>query len=154
MSLTRRLAAIGAPVLLASALTGCGVGGPPTDASAEDYCNAQIGLFQYIVENSTGGEQPPADEVFDELQTSVDEQEEVGTPEDMPDDARAAWEEQIESSKDIDEDDFTEAYEGGDPQDLEEELGGDEEGADTLSDYNQETCASQLQDLLGDVPTP
>lgn len=149
MSFTRRLAALGAPVLLAAALTGCGAGSPPTDASADDYCGAQLGLLEYIFENSSTGEQPPAGEVYDELQTSIEEQEETGTPEDMPDDARSAWEEQIESSQDVDEDEFTEVYESGDPDALDEELGGDEEGADALNDYNQETCASQLQELTG-----
>jgi len=153
MTLTRRLAAVAAPVLLVSALSSCGFGGPPTDASADDYCGAQLGLLEYIVENAGGGEEPPAGEVYDELQTSVEEQEETGTPEDMPDDARTAWEEQIDESKDLSEDDFTEAYEGEDSDELDDLISGDsdDEGAQALADYNQTTCADQYAEL---GPTP
>ncbi|MCH1867840.1 hypothetical protein [Nocardioides sp. CFH 31398] len=158
MSLTRRLAAVAAPVLLVSTLSGCGgVGGAPTDASVEDYCGAQVGLLEYFLEAAGSGEQPPADEAYDEVQSSIDEQEETGTPEDMPDDARTAWEEQIDEAKDVSEDDFTEAYDSGDSDELDDLTGGDsdDEGAQALADYNTEACADQFAELGGgDVPTP
>lgn len=87
----RPAAAVGAAVLLAFSLTACG--GAPTDASKDDFC--KVALDQ------------PGDDV-DAIHNWADDLEEVGTPEDIPDDARDGFETLIDVAKDINEDDLKE----------------------------------------------
>ncbi|KAA1427911.1 hypothetical protein [Nocardioides antri] len=84
----RSAAAVGAATLLAFSLTACG--GAPTDASEDDFCEVAT--------------QEPDD--VDAIHDWADEAEEVGTPEDIPDDARAGFEAIVELAKDIEEEDL------------------------------------------------
>ncbi|MDT0202327.1 hypothetical protein [Nocardioides sp. AE5] len=93
---TKRLALTGASlVLLGGMMTACGGGSgsdAPTNASKEDFCEA------YKAVNEA--------EEFDDGRDAVDDLKDVGTPEDIPDDARNGFEVLIDAVSDLkDEDD-------------------------------------------------
>ena len=119
----RPAAAVGAAALLAFSLTACG--GAPTDASEEDFCEAVL-------------EQPGND--ADSIHDWADELEEVGTPEDIPDDAREGFELLVDTAKDVDDDDL-------DDENFADEFSDDDQEKFTAySAYLAETC-------IGDLPT-
>lgn len=82
----RPIAATGAAVLLALSLSACG-GGAPTDASKEDFCD--------VVTNPDIAEDVDPEDYdaqAEALQGYADDLEEVGTPEEIDEDARAGFE--------------------------------------------------------------
>lgn len=137
----RPLAAVGAAALLALSLTACGGSSAPSDASVEDFCKA--------VKAETGGEEiakaaeaKDYDKVADLLKERVEGIEEVGTPEDIPDDAREGFEIQVDAASDISGDDIKKAYEdqGSDP--FETDLSDDEKDkVKAYTEYESETCS-------------
>jgi hypothetical protein len=139
--LKRPLAGAGAAVLLALSLTACG-GGAPADASVEDFCNAVQGdnddeaLGKAVVDKDW-------DKVADLLKEQIDAVEEVGTPEDIPDDAREGFELQIDKAGDLSADDIEKAFEDQkDP--FEADLSDDEtKKIEAYTEYQTETCADQ-----------
>ena len=88
MSLNHSVRIGAAAVLAALALAACG-GGPPDDASAEDFCD---------VWNEDRGD------TVDEVRESVEALEDVGTPEDIEDEARDGFEVFVEARADLDQD--------------------------------------------------
>ena len=118
----RAAGAAGAAVLLTFSLTACG--GAPDDASKDDFCEVAL--------NETGDDADAVNDWGDEL-------EEVGTPEDIPDDARDGFELLVETAKDVDDDDL-------DNEELFEEFSDDEQDQFTAySQYVSETCDQELQ---------
>ena len=113
----RPAAAVGAAVLLAFSLSACG--GPPTDASEEDFVDA--------------------------LKEQAENIEEVGTPEDIPDDARKGFELSLDAVNDLDADDID--LENLDEFDFEEDLSDEEkEQIDAYDKYESETCDEERTD--------
>ncbi|WP_067430393.1 hypothetical protein [Nocardioides jensenii] len=85
----RRLALVGAGLVLVGGLTACG--GAPDDASEKDFCDA-YGKFQ------------SADE-FKDVQKASDKLDEVGTPEKIDGDARDGFELILDTVDDSDDED-------------------------------------------------
>lgn len=139
--LKRPLAGAGAAVLLALSLTACG-GGAPADASVADFCEVTQG-------NTTDKAFGDAiadedwDEVADLIKEQTDEVEEVGTPEDIPDDAREGFELQIDAAGDLSGDDIEKAFtDESNPFeiDLSDE---DKKKVEAYTEYETETCAEE-----------
>lgn len=139
----RPLAAAGAAVLLALALTACG--GSPTNASEKDYCEAVNGINdnEDLIKAVTDEDW---DKAADLLKDSAEEIEEVGTPEDIPDDAREGFELQLDASADISGDDLEKAFK--DQEDpFEADLSGDEKKkVEAYNEYENETCSDTEED--------
>ena len=142
---TRSLAAAGALVLL-GALTACGDDGgdaadpesAPQSASKEEFCDAFGNVFTGIME-AGDDEQAQIAAVKD----AVDELAEVGTPEDMPEDARKGFEIFVGLFDDVDEDTTAEEL---------DQLGNDlseEENAagEAFTTWAMEECPDAFGDL-------
>lgn len=107
--LPRAVAALAAPLLLLGTLTACG-GGAPTDASKEDFCTDVHGAepdLEGLDENSS--EKEIAEKFKEELDKITETAEEVGTPEDIPDDAREGFEITLDKAQDLSADDLEQA---------------------------------------------
>jgi hypothetical protein len=153
----RRGAAASTALLLAFALSACGDddskgdGGSGGDggsdaASVEDYCE--------IVNDDTAFEDVDLDdkEAFVEaLQDFADEIEEVGVPEDIPDDAREGFEIQLDLIDDLDPDEI----DLNDPESFEQGLSEDDkEKVEAYTEYENETCPDEEPtDIPTDLPT-
>lgn len=136
-------------VLLVGAVTsGCGGGGAPSDASPEGFCEAADSLLSDVVPEDLGTPELPTDEhVAEAVKDWGSRMEEVGTPEDIPDDARQGFEAIVDEVREIDVADFSvddleDLGSGGD--DASEEV---RRQADAFGDYLTETCGSPLDDL-------
>lgn len=150
MSTRTRLALSSAVLLVGAVTTACGGGGSgaPADASEEEFCDAQSSLLEDLLpEDMTTPEMPSNEDMAQSVQDWGAEIEEVGTPEDIPDAARAGFEAIVEQAKDIDAADF-------DTEKLEElEMGGADasaevkEQAQAFSDYLTETCGNPMDNL-------
>ncbi len=111
---TRRLSALAAPALLALTLTACGGGGAsgaPEDASKDDFCQAYQAEPDLGDSLDEASPEEQAKAIKDALDKLADDFEEVGTPEDIPDDAREGFEVSLDSARDISQDDIQEAIE-------------------------------------------
>lgn len=128
-------------VLVAGTAAGCS-GGPPTDASTEEFCDAYAdarnpdALEDFDLE-ATPEEQ--AEALVDALNEEADNLDEVGTPEDIPDDAREGFEIFLEQLAGIDEDELAEAIENQD-EDFDDTSDSDQEKTDALEVYASGTC--------------
>ena len=156
MTIRARLTVTSAVLLVGAVTTACGDGGggAPSDASEEDFCAAHSSLVENLLpDDRANPEMPSKEDMAKAVQDWGAEIEEVGTPEAIPDDARAGFEAVVEQAKDIDASDFT-------MEKLEElELGGADasaevkEQAQAFSDYLTETCGNPMDDLeLPEVP--
>lgn len=96
-TMTRRLAAVGAPVLLALSLSACG-GGPgsdaPKDASEEDFCKAFLDSGPTSEAEATGAD----------LKKWAEKLADVGTPDSISDDQRKGFEVWVNEVSDLDSD--------------------------------------------------
>jgi len=153
----RRVAAVSAAVLLALSLTACGGGGSsaPEDATAEEFCSAYTeGLFEALGEiDQEAQADEQAEQLIDVFQTWADELGEVGTPEDMPAEAREGFEVTLEQVEDLDEGEVADALESENFDDFGDISEGDQEKIDALEEYSSENCESPLGELPTDVPT-
>jgi hypothetical protein len=153
MKIRTRLTLAGTALLVGAVTTACGGGGggAPTDASEKEFCETQTSLLQDLLPDDMTNPEVPTDE---EMATSVKEWgkklEDVGTPEDIPDDARKGFEAVVEQANDIDPSDFS-------IDKLEQlESGGAEASAEVkkqaqaFSDYLTQTCGNPMDDL--DLP--
>lgn len=137
-------------VLLVGAITsGCGGGGgAPSDASPDGFCEAANSLLTDVVPDDLGTPELPTDEqVAEAVKDWGSRMEEVGTPEDIPDDARKGFEAVVDEAREIDAADFSvddleDLGSGGD--DASEEV---RQQADAFGDYLTETCGNPLDDL-------
>lgn len=147
----RPAAALSATVLLAFSLTACG--GAPTDASEEDFCKALADVFEPLVAASF---EEPTEEQWEDIQDSVEDLEEVGTPEDISDDERNGFEVFVEAVGDADYDDIKDGEDGEIPGVSED----DEADADKFFAYGAEKCPesfgvpTDVPTDLTDLPTP
>lgn len=114
-------------IVLAAGLTLTACGGPPEDASKDEFCSA--------IDFTKVSDDPDQDEIDD----FVDELEDTGTPKGIPDDAREGFEKFVDVIGDVDvdddEDDIT--------QQLEDDVDGDDEdNINALFEYVGKTCSS------------
>jgi len=150
MSTRTRLALSSAVLLVSAVTTACGGGGSgaPADASEEEFCDAQSSLLEDLLPGDmTTPEMPSNEDMAQSVKDWGAEIEEVGTPEDIPDAARAGFEAIVEQAKGIDAADF-------DTEKLQElEMGGADasaevkEQAQAFSDYLTETCGNPMDNL-------
>lgn len=121
----RRLLASTSLVLAAGlSLTACS--GPPEGASIDDFCEA--------IDTSRVGEDPGQDEIDDFVQNLED----TGTPEGIPDDAREGFEKFVDLLGDIDAD----ADENDIQKQIEDDTDTDDEAnIEALFKYVGEECA-------------
>lgn len=156
MKLTRPLAAAAAAALTLT-LTACGGddgSAAPENASVEDFCDAYTGLLEDLVgdidlSDPSSIETPSPDEAVEAIQDWASDLAETGTPEDMPDEARAAFEAFVDGAQDINADDLE------DPADigaLEEEFGISSEENEALTAYITENCGGELMEDMPEMP--
>jgi hypothetical protein len=155
MTIRARLTLAGAVLLVGAVTSACGGGsGAPSDASEDGFCEAANSLMSDLLPEDMGTPELPSDE--DMAQAVKDwgsRMEEVGTPEDIPDDARKGFEAVVDQAKEIDAADFSmekleELEKGG--ADASQEV---EEQADAFGDYLTETCGNPMDDIeLPDIP--
>lgn len=135
-------------VLVASSVAACGGGGgggAPSAASEEEFCDTFNSLFTDMSSMS----QSEQDEVVQKIKDWGEEMEEVGTPEDIPDDARDGFETSIELIGELDEDATTEDFEK-----LGDDLSKDEEDAvDAFDTYTTDTCGSPMENMSPSAPS-
>ncbi|WP_148616093.1 hypothetical protein [Nocardioides rubriscoriae] len=110
--LTRRLCAVAVPALLAVSLTACGGGSDaPDDASKEDFCKAYQAEPEFDDALNDASPEEQAKAIKDAVTKLADDFEKVGTPKDIPDDAREGFEISLESARDLDTGDIQKAIE-------------------------------------------
>lgn len=146
----RPLAAAGAAVLFALTLTACG--GVPADASVEDFCKvtqddaSQEELGKAVQEEDW-------EKIEELIKDQADEVEEVGTPEDISDDAREGFEIQLDAAKEVSADDLEKAFKDNENP-FEEGLSDDEkEKVEAYTEYENETCDESDADSGSDDAT-
>ena len=152
MNIRTRLTMTSAVLLVGALTSACGGGsGAPTDASEKEFCDTQSSLLEDLLpEDMTNPEVPSNEDMAEAVKDWGAELEEVGTPEDISDDARAGFEAVIEQARDIDASDFTiekleELEQGG--EDATAEV---KKQAEAFSDYLTETCGNPMDNL--DLP--
>jgi hypothetical protein len=124
-------------VLVAAATAGCGDDGPPTDASKDHFC----GVFDDMLTDlgALDEDAKPADAVK-ALKKAGGQLAEVGTPEDMPADARKGYELILDEIEQLDEDASKE-----DVTSLGEDVSdSDQKSMDAYTKYLSETCADEI----------
>jgi len=163
MKLKRSLATGAAVVIAGLSLVGCGdddggggggadAGDAPDNASTEEFCK----VFTDVTADLSGG--GSADEQADAAHEVADKFNDVGTPEDMPEDARNGFEVFIGFLGDVDADDI-EAFSETDPSDdqaFADALGIDEaDVADVTAffTYAATACVGDLSQLPSDLPS-
>ncbi|HET9419890.1 MAG TPA: hypothetical protein VFO49_02050 [Nocardioides sp.] len=138
--LKRYVGGAGAAVLLAFSLTACG--GAPSDASTEDFCdafNSSADIFADIDPEADPADQ--AGDVTDGYKEFADKLEEVGTPENISDDAREGFEIFVEELGDLNEDDV-EKYLEDPSEDIAEVSEDDEKKVDEFTEYAAKECGA------------
>ena len=147
MNVRARLALTSTVLLVGAATSACG-GGAPADASETDFCDTQSSLFNDLLpEDMTDPELPSNEEMAQAVKDWGQELEEIGTPDGIPDDARAGFEQLVEQAGEIDAADFTideleELEEGG--ANASEAA---QREAEAFADYLTETCGNPLDDI-------
>lgn len=148
MSLRRRLVLPSVALLMAATAAACGSDDAPTNASTEDFCEGQGSLMADLSADMENVPEPK--EIAESIQSWADEVEEIGTPEDMSEEARAGFEATLEQARDIEASDL----ETDNLDELGEELTGDaKKEAEAFNEYVAETCGNLFEDLeLPEVP--
>lgn len=142
MTSTKIFKTAGAAAALSLVLAGCGGGasGAPTDASVEEFCTAYTEGFGDAIAavDPEASEDEQAEAVIDALKEFAEKMEEVGTPEDMSDEAREGFELSLDSISDLSADDLQDEDA---MKKLEEELSGDDKAAaEALQAYVTDNC--------------
>lgn len=158
MNVRTRLTLASAVLLIGAVTTACGGdgggGGAPTDASEKDFCQTQTSLFQDLLPGDMSNPEVPSDEEMAKAVknwgTKLDE---VGTPENIPDDARKGFEAVVKQAGEIDPADFSidnlDQLAAG-AADASAEV---KKQAQAFSDYLTTTCGNPMDDLqLPEVP--
>ncbi len=139
--ITRTTLAAGSAALLALTLGACG--GPPTDASKDEYCEVvnDPQYFEDLDENSD------EQDYLDAVRKIADDLREVGTPEDISDDAREGFEIQLDAVDELEAEDID--FESEDDP-FQDGLSDDEKKkVEAYNDYESETCPGET-----DIGTP
>jgi hypothetical protein len=112
----KRMSLFAALLLVLGLVSGCGgsdssnagsaddggsAAGPPTDASVEEFCGTFLDLIEQA--SQAGSDISDAD-ALELAKGAADKLSEVGTPEDMPEDARRGFETAIEKIRSIPDD--------------------------------------------------
>jgi hypothetical protein len=135
-------------VLAAGLLAGCsgddgddGDGSSaPTNARLEEFCETFDGLFDQVLSEDVAGDQAA---MVRALRDWARDLEEVGTPDDIPDDARRGFELFVEQALEIDEDASLAELER-----LGEDLSAaDQADGDAFSDWAQDSCPLDVPSL-------
>ena len=150
-TLTKAAYAVASTALVLGSLAGCGsdsdssgagagIGAAPTAASSDDFCTAFNGLIgQVLSQIGTGDASKGATALRDWAATM----EEVGTPADMPDDARRGFEVVVEQAAQIDDDVTLEDLKNfGDDVDADDRADSEAFGA-----WATDNCPSPLPDM-------
>ena len=138
----RPLAAAGAAVLMGLALTACGGGGYPTDASAEEFCGGVEDVV--TVTTAVEGEEPSEGE-WEDIQKAYGDLGDIGTPEDIGDAERNGFEVVVDTFTDLDYDEAKKSFGDNDGDDSIPGVSEDDEkDADAFFTYVQDACADQL----------
>lgn len=149
MTVRTRLTAAGVVLLVSAATAACGGGsgsGAPESASKDDFCSAQQSLFTSL-DLGDGTELPSEKELADAMHTWADKIEEVGTPENISDDARKGFEETVKAAHDVSEADLK----SPDLDSLEADMSDEaKKQVEAFSSYVNDTCGS----MFGDLETP
>ncbi|MEP9362852.1 hypothetical protein ABLE68_07805 [Nocardioides sp. CN2-186] len=163
---TRAALTIASGALLLSGLTACGGsdgGGSgsaaPDDASKDDFCTAFNGLYEKVMADMTSADTSKAIAAFKDWAADM---KKVGTPDDMPEDARRGFEVFVDAAAKIDDDATVD-----DLQNLGDDLSqADQDAGDTFGNWASDNCPSGLptddasalssaipSDLPSDLPT-
>lgn len=142
-----------AGLALATSLTACGGsdGGSgasaPDDASASDFCDGFNGLFEKVLAQAASGD---SSAMITALKGWAGDMEDIGTPSDMPDDARRGFELFIDQAKDLDEDATLD-----DLQNLGDDLSDDDQAdGEAFSSWTTENCALDIPGVdASDLPS-
>lgn len=128
-------------VLVGGSAVACGGSsdGAPADASEKDYCAGYTSLFEDMSTMAKASDK----EVIAKIKAWATRMEDTGTPEDMPDDARAGFETTMRLINDLPEDAQQEDFEKID-EDLTEEQNKQVEKFDT---YTTDTCGSPMDNV-------
>ena len=136
-------------VLVGASLVGCS-GGAPTDASEDEFCTGYLSLASDLgtLVDATD------EEALDSIKTWAEELEQVGTPEDIPDEARDGFELMIEELAALDGDDTTEDF-----QLLDNLSDAEAEASTAFEKYTTDACGAMQLDTpelpeLQEIPTP
>ena len=151
MLISTRLSLTATVLLVGAVTTACGGGGAPSDASEKDFCDTQTSLLQDLLpDDMTNPEIPSNEEMAKAVKNWGKKLEEVGTPDDIPEDARKGFERVMEQANDVDPSDFSidklEQLESGGAEASAEA----KKQAQAFTDYLTETCGNPLDDL--DLP--
>lgn len=147
----RPAAAAGAAALLAFSLSACGgsdAADAPTDASKDEFCDGWNAVYEPLAEAGSGD---PTEEQFDKFKEEVEALADIGTPEEMSDEAREGFEVFVDAVSDSSFDDFDSA-EGDNLPGVSED---DTAKAQAFVEYAVTECLDlgDLEDLPTDVPT-
>ena len=149
---TTRWAAAAAGLALAASLAGCGgdSGGgsgtsAPDNASMDDFCATFNGLFDTVMSAATTSGDTSG--MIASLKKWAADMEDVGTPSDMPDDARHGFELFVEQARQLDE--------NATLQDLEklgEDLSSDDQAdGEAFSEWTTKNCPLDLPSGLPSI---
>ena len=158
MTLRARLTMTTVAILVGAVPTACGGGGAgggaPSDASERDFCDTQSSLIDDLLpDDLTNPEVPSNEEMAEAVKGWGAKLEEIGTPDDIPEDARKGFEAVVQQAKEIDASDFTiekleELEEGGENASVEVK-----EQATAFTDYLTEKCGNPMDDIeLPELP--
>lgn len=147
MTVRARLTTASVVLLVGAATAACGGGsGAPESASKDDFCTAQTSLFTSL-DLGDGTELPSEKDLADAMHTWADKIEEVGTPENISDDARKGFEETVKAAHDVSEADLK----SPDLDSLEADMSDEaKKQVEAFTTYVNDTCGS----MFGDLETP
>ncbi len=135
-------------VLVGASVVGCGGGGAPTDASEDDFCKELNSVFTEV-DLGGEGEDTTQQKMIAAIKTWAEDLEKLGTPENMPDEARDGFELMIKEVGDLDEDATTEDF-----INLEEDLSESETKASAAFEkYTTDTCGAPEMPELPEIPS-
>jgi hypothetical protein len=148
MTIRARLAVAGTVLLVGAATAACGGSGAPTDADKDRFCDAANSLMSGLVaQDSTTPDLPSDEDMAQAVRDWGERMAEVGTPDDIPDDARTGFETVVDQAGQVDASDFS-------LDSLEElEQGGADASAEVrqqaaaFEDYLTTTCGNPLDDI-------
>jgi hypothetical protein len=142
----KRLSLLAVPLLVVGLLAGCGddaadAAEAPKDATVEEFCQPWIDLIKDV---TAKGDDISDEDAVKIAKETADKLAEVGTPKDMPADARKGFELILKKLDELPDDATKEQVDEFTKLSDEEQ-----KYSDALSQYIAEKCASQLAELGG-----